>query len=87
MTNDELEYVKGHSLTKAERVMLEKLFAAEIEGALSKKRIRLFQTKSTKTIQSLRDKGMVNEVGERLGGSIRRWELTSFGHFYYCMTC
>lgn len=77
-------------LSKREYAMLEKIFGADIEAALSKSP-RVFQTNSTKVIHALRDKGMVRETEERLGGrfpvTIKGWELTALGHMTYCMSC
>lgn len=72
--------------------MLEKIFSAEIEAAISHQPVRgVFQTGSTKMIQGLKEKGMVIEIKLTLCGQfpvvVRGWALTPLGHFTYCMSC
>ena len=79
-------------MTKAELKMLEKIFAAEIDAALSGQPIRgVYQTRGNKTIRSLKDKGMVENVRLTLGGRfpvvIEGWALSPLGHLTYCMSC
>ena len=71
--------------------MLEKIFGAEIEAALSGHPHRaLVQTKS-KVIETLAAQGMVKKDELRLGGrfpvTVRGWVLTALGHMTYCMSC
>ena len=79
-------------MKKAEYAMLEKVFAAEIDGALSHSGIHLYQaSKSNKIILKLRDEGYVREATITLGGrfpvEITGWELTDIGRLSYCMAC
>jgi len=69
--------------------LLEKVFIAEINGALNK-HPGLFQTKS-KLAKQLADEGLILEETVKLGGrlpvTITGYRLTEFGRITYCMTC
>lgn len=77
--------------TKAELKMLEKLFAAEIEGAVNGG-LGIVQSKSKLLLQMEAD-GLVRRVKRELKPDrfgpivVEGWELTLHGNFAYCMTC
>lgn len=78
-------------MTKAELKMLEKMFAAEIDAALSKAPVtRVFQSRS-KVIEVLREQGMVEPIEVTLRGRfpvvVKGWGLTMLGHATYCFSC
>ena len=76
-------------MNKRELDLLEKAFSAEIDGALSKSGIRLFQTRS-KLAQKLVADGLLREVELNLPGrfpvTLRGYELTQLGNAMYCMS-
>jgi hypothetical protein len=64
-------------MTKAERMALEKVFAAEINGRLP------YQSKA-KIFASLAEQGLVQHIGiSRCEG----WQLSHAGRLLYCMSC
>lgn len=71
--------------TKAELKMLEKVFAAEIEG-------RLFQSKA-KIMMRLEEKGLVRRTrkeypADRFGPIVvEGWGQTILGNMTYCFSC
>lgn len=73
-------------MTKGEQNLLEKVFEAEIDGALASGP-RLYQTKSV-VAKRLADKGYLAEVEFTLGGQfpvvVRGYELTELGRLTYC---
>lgn len=75
-------------MTKPELQFLERVFEAEIEGALSGG-LRLFQSK-LKVAKKLTDEGYLVEVETVLGGrlpiKIKGYELTELGRLAYCMS-
>ncbi len=76
-------------MTKSELAILEKAFAAEIDGALSGG-LRLFQSRS-KVAKHLVAEGYLREVTEHHGGVMRvrvtGYELTEVGRLAYCLSC
>ena len=74
-------------MNKSSLQLLEKVFASEIDGALSSSS-RLYQTKS-KLAKTLADEGYLVEVEETLGGrfpvKIKGYELTHLGRMAYCV--
>jgi CTP-dependent riboflavin kinase len=79
------------AITKAELNMLEKMFAAEIEHAISKSKLsHIFQSKS-KLLEKLEGKGLVARHEFNLGGNlpmtIKGWLLTHSGRFTFCANC
>ena len=70
--------------------LLEKAFAAEIAGALTKSP-RLMQTRS-KLAEELVTEGLLEKVSERFGGGIfgvtlEGYKLTHAGRLLYCASC
>lgn len=78
-------------MTKAELAMLEKLYAAEIEGALSGG-LGIVQSKD-KILTKLETDGFVRKVRHELKPDrfgpivVEGWELTLDGNAAYCLTC
>jgi len=78
-------------MKKQELKMLEKIYAAEINGALSGG-CHLFQTKSKiadalTTEGYVRKRTMVLSFGGMFPVHIEGYELTELGRMAYCMTC
>lgn len=78
-------------ITKAELNMLEKMFTAEIEHALSEAQLpHCFQSKA-KVMDELNEKGLIEQQEFTLGGRmpmrIKGWVLTHSGRFTYCANC
>lgn len=75
-------------LTKKELDLLEKIFKAEINGALNGG-IQIYQTKS-KLAKKLLDEGLIKKVSTTLNGqfpvTIEGYMLTLFGNLSYCMS-
>jgi hypothetical protein len=80
------------TITKAELKVLGKMFAAEIEYAMSGSRLPpCFQSRA-KSMQSLHEKGLIAPVNFRVGNDalavhVEGWELTHAGRAAYCATC
>ena len=79
-------------MTKAELAMLEKLYAAEIEAALSGHELRGIVQSKSKLLPKLETDGYVRRVEkhvrDRFGGfTVSGWELTLAGNAAYCLTC
>lgn len=79
-----------HRLTKRMHDMLGRIFAAEIDAALSNQPIRgVFQSKANKLLAQLEDMGLVTKVQGILGGRfplvVKGFALTDLGHLTYCM--
>lgn len=80
-------------LTKPERALLEKAFAAEIDAALKGHGIHVIASKS-KLAQKLVEEGLLEYVTLNLGRrdafgaiTVSGFRLTEAGRFAYCMTC
>ena len=77
-------------MTKAELKMLEKLYGAEIEAALSHQPLRSIVQTHSKAMQKLKEYGYAQEVVRLVGRpqvTVRGWELTLAGNLAYCMSC
>lgn len=78
-------------MTKAEMSMLERLYGAEIEGALNNG-LGIVQSKS-KLLPKLEADGLVRKVRRELRPDrfgpivVEGWELTLAGNAAYCLTC
>lgn len=71
-------------MNKPERQMLEKVWEAEVNGALSSHGIHLFQTKS-KVAEKLAREGLLNFTSTTFKGvKILGYELTHLGRITYC---
>jgi hypothetical protein len=78
-------------ITKAELRVLEKMFAHEINVAMSHSKLPpIFQSKA-KILDRLKDKGLVEPVEHELGGrfpmTIKGYLLTHSGRLTYCASC
>lgn len=79
-------------ISKAELKMLERMFEAEIESALSKSKMPYcFQSKS-KIMGKLQAKGLVESIEFTIGSgplavSVEGYVLTASGHLTYRMSC
>lgn len=77
-------------MNKAELKMLERAFAAEINGALSRSGLHLLQTRS-KLAEKLVNDGMLKraevQFGGRLSVLVTGYELTQAGHLMFCACC
>ena len=79
-------------MTRAELKMLEKLYGAEVEAALSGHFLRGIVQSRSKLLPKLEAEGYVrrvrHETRDRFGPFVvEGWELTLEGNFAYCMTC
>lgn len=80
------------TITKAELKVLEKMFASEIDHAMSKNRLPYcFQSRS-KLLPELANKGLVEAINFRVGNDalavhVEGWALTHSGRFTYCANC
>lgn len=80
-------------MKKAELAALEKLFVYEINQAFAKGVARYLPMQSrAKVYAELEADGLVRRVerrigSDRLGCTVRGWELTHAGRLGYCMTC
>ena len=79
-------------MTKAELAMLEKLYSAEIEAALSGHELRGIVQSKSKLMLKLEADGFVRRVEkvirDRFGSmTIKGWELTLAGNAAYCFSC
>lgn len=76
-------------MTKAEIKLLEKVFEAEINGALNRT-FRLYQTKSKALADKLVKDGLLVESEVVFGGrspvTVKGYELTELGRLTYCMS-
>lgn len=71
-------------MKKSELAILEKAFAAELNGAVSPSRIHVFQTRS-KVAKKLMDEGYLRFVETSYAGvRISGYELTHAGRLAYC---
>lgn len=77
-------------MTKAELKMLEKLFAAEVDAAVSGSALRGIVQSKSKLLQKLEAEGYVRRARVELGGRfpvvIEGWELTLAGNAAYCLS-
>lgn len=78
-------------MTKADYLLLEKCYNAEIEAALAKWDMPpVFQTKS-KRMERLKEMGLVEFKEYNLGGrfpvTVAGWRLTLLGNMTYCFIC
>ena len=79
-------------MTKSELKILEKLYVAEIEAALSEQPLRgLVQSKS-KLMLKLEADGLVRRVSHTVKSwpapaTVSGWELTLAGNAAYCFSC
>ena len=81
-------------MNKSELRLLEKIYAAEIDAALSNNPlVGVFQTKS-KLIHKLKADGLVEEISFTLppkppfgSMTIKGWGLTLLGNATYCFSC
>ncbi len=76
------------TITKAEYLMLEKMFVSEMDHALNGSRLPCcFQSKA-KLLEAMESKGLVERVEFKLGGrfsvTISGWALTHSGRLTYC---
>lgn len=80
-------------MTKAELKMLEKLFAAEIDAAVSGNSLLSVVQSKSKLLPKLEAEGYVRRVRRELKADrfgpivIEGWELTYAGNAAYCLTC
>lgn len=79
-------------MTKAELRMLERLYSAEIEAALSGHDLRGIVQSKSKLLPKLEADGFVRRVErvikDRFGSfTVSGWELTLAGNAAYCLTC
>lgn len=80
-------------MTKAELKMLEKLYGAEIEAALSGHPLRGIVQSKSRLLPKLESEGLVQRVErvvrvDRFGPiTVKGWELTLAGNAAYCLTC
>jgi len=78
-------------MNKAELMMLEKLFAAEIDAALSGDDLRGIVQSKSKLLPKLQDQGLVKRVRhelkhDRFGAiTVEGWQLTLAGNAAYCL--
>lgn len=78
-------------MKKAHIAALEKLFAAEVIGALNPQSQSWnlpYQSKA-KVFKELEAEGLAKSVEVLVAGivSVRGWELTVAGHLAYCLNC
>jgi hypothetical protein len=82
-------------MTKAEYAMLEKLFAAEIDAALSGEPLRGIVQSKSKLLPKLEADGLVRRVERVIQADrscpfpvrVSGWELTLAGNAAYCLSC
>jgi hypothetical protein len=79
-------------MNKAELRMLEKLFAAEVESALSGQELRGIVQSKSKLLTKLESEGYVKRVRRELKGDrfgpivVEGWQLTLAGNAAYCFS-
>jgi hypothetical protein len=78
-------------MTKAEIDMLAKLYAAEVEAALSHDPLRAVVQTRSKVARKLAEEGFAKAVERTTPGrfpvKVKGYELTLQGNFAYCMVC
>lgn len=73
-------------MDKKRLALLEKAFAAEVEGAFKRSTLRMMQTKS-KLAETMVSEGLLTKSTALISGIVRveGYELTPAGHMAYCM--
>jgi len=82
----------GAEVSRQELKMLERMFTAEVEHALSESRLPHCYQSKAKVIQTLREKNMIEAVSFKVGHdalacTVSGYVLTHYGRMIYCASC